>query len=362
MDNASCRIVLLPGDGIGPEVVEAARLVMDAAAAESGFSIVFEKHPFGGAATDTVGEPLPPATLEACTTCDGILLGAVGGPRWDGMDRVKRPEFGLLALRKALGAFANLRPVSVSPALAEVSPLRSEVVSGTDLLVVRELTGGIYYSEPRGRSGDEAFNTMRYSRDEIERIARVAFSRAAKRRNAVVSVDKSNVLEVSVLWREVVKEIHGRDHSGVALRHMYVDNAAMQIATDPRQFDVILTGNMFGDILSDLAGTLAGSLGMLPSACVGGEVGLFEPVHGSAPDIAGRGVANPVGAILSGAMLFDEIGRPGAAERIRKATDRALLEGFRTPDIRPAGGRAFATMEMAEAVAERLTTTVESDS
>jgi len=357
---ASYRIVLLPGDGIGPEVVDAARRVAEVAAEDAPFTIAFEEHPFGGAATDSIGDPLPEATLEACRASDGVLMGAVGGPKWDGLSREKRPEYGLLSLRRALGVFANLRPVSVLESLAGASPIDAEIVSGTDLLVVRELIGGIYFGEPRGRSGREAFNTMRYSEPEILRIAHIAFAWAQRRRRSVISVDKSNVLEVSVLWREVVSALHAESYPDVELRHMYVDNAAMQIVANPRQFDVILTGNMFGDILSDLSGTLAGSLGMLPSACVGGPVGLFEPVHGSAPDIAGKNRANPVAAILSIAMLFDELNQRSVADRIRAATRETLDEGFRTEDVSAGGSRVVGTREMADAVVERLYREVES--
>ena len=353
--NRNCyNIVLLPGDGIGPEVVEAAQKVMAAAVSGAAFDIHFETHPFGGAATDQFDRPLPQSTLDACLSSDGILMGAVGGPKWDACSREKRPEFGLLSLRKALGTFANLRPVAVRASLADASPLRSEIVTGTDLLVVRELTGGIYFGEPRGRSNREAFNTLRYAEDEIDRIARVGFEQAQRRRNSVVSVDKSNVLESSILWREVVTEIHRSDFPDVDLQHMYVDNAAMQIVSNPLQFDVILTGNMFGDILSDLSGTLTGSLGMLPSACLGGHVGLFEPVHGSAPDLTGKDAANPIAAILSGAMLFEELQHPDIASRIRAATHQALDDGYRTVDVGQSLTQSVGTREMAEAITNRL--------
>lgn len=362
MNQRSYHIVLLPGDGIGPEVVRAARHVMEVAIRRSGPDVTFQECAFGGVATDQTGSPLPKETLEACLKSDGILMGAVGGPAWDDLSREKRPEYGLLSLRKALGTYANLRPVVVPDALAHISPLRQSIVAGTDLLVVRELTGGIYYGEPRGREGNEAFNTLRYSEEEVERIARVAFEWARRRRRSVVSVDKSNVMEVSVLWREVVSRIQRAAFSDVSLEHMYVDNAAMQIVMNPLQFDVILTGNMFGDILSDLSATLTGSLGMLPSACVGGRVGIFEPVHGSAPELAGTDQANPLAAILSSAMLFDELQESEISKRIRLAVGSALEDGLRTADI----GRdeqstvgapvrtIVSTMEMAEEVANRL--------
>ena len=370
VNQRSYHIVLLPGDGIGPEVVRAARHVMEVAVRPSGPDVTFQECAFGGAATDKTGSPLPKETLEACLASDGILMGAVGGPAWDHLSREKRPEYGLLSLRKALGTYANLRPVVVPDALAHTSPLRRTVVAGTDLLVVRELTGGIYYGEPRGREGNEAFNTLRYSEEEVKRIARVAFEWARRRRRSVVSVDKSNVMEVSVLWREVVSRIQREAFPDVNLKHMYVDNAAMQIVMNPLQFDVILTGNMFGDILSDLSGTLIGSLGMLPSACVGGRVGIFEPVHGSAPELAGTDQANPLAAILSSAMLFDELEESAISKRIRMAVSSALDDGWRTEDIgrdeQPTVGTAVlktartsarkigSTMKMAEEVANRL--------
>lgn len=355
MGQRSLNIVLLPGDGIGPEVISAALRVIERAAVESDVALSFEEQLFGGAATDATGTPIPEKTLNACLDSDGILLGAVGGPKWDACAREERPEYGILSLRKALGSFANLRPVAVPDSLVEVSPLRSSVVSGTDILVVRELTGGIYYGEPRGRTDDRAYNTLHYSKSEISRITHVAFEWARRRNRNVISVDKSNVLEVYVLWREVVTEIHQQSYSDVVLRHMYVDNAAMQIIVNPSQFDVLLTGNMFGDILSDLASTLVGSLGMLPSACLGGTVGLFEPVHGSAPDIAGMNKANPIGAILSSAMLFEELNLVELAARIRKAVDQALSDGFRTPDILEDDSIEVGTIEMANVIADRLT-------
>jgi 3-isopropylmalate dehydrogenase len=283
-----------------------------------------------------------------------VLLGAVGGPAWDAQPPATRPEAGLLALRKALGAFANLRPVVVPEALVEGSPLRPERVAGTDLLIVRELTGGIYFGEPRGRQasplgGEEAFDTMRYAEPEIERIAEVAFREAQRRRGRVTSVDKANVLASSRLWRETVTRVHAERFADVTLDHLYVDNAAMQLVRDPRAFDVVLTGNLFGDILSDLAATLPGSLGVLPSASVGGAVGLFEPVHGSAPDIAGLGIANPTAAILSAAMLLDHLGETAAAARLRHGVEQALADGLRTADLCPPGTEPTSTTDFAEA-------------
>jgi 3-isopropylmalate dehydrogenase len=345
------RIVLLPGDGIGPEVTAAAVKVLEGVAGGHGLSFGFEELPVGGAAIDAHGDPLPDAVLARCLEADAVLLGAVGGPRWDHHTGAMRPESGLLKLRKGLGAFANLRPVAVPDALAAGSPLREESVRGTDLLVVRELTGGIYFGEPRGREGEgdeeRAYNTMVYSASEIERVARVAFAWAGKRARRVTSVDKANVLVCSQLWRDVVTRVGAAAHPDIALEHMYVDNAAMQLVLNPRQFDVILTGNLFGDILSDAAATLGGSLGLLPSASVGGPVGLFEPVHGSAPDLAGRDMANPIAAVLSAAMLLDHLGESGAAAAIRKGVDGALAAGARTADLWREGMTKVGTTAMA---------------
>ena len=340
-------IALLPGDGVGPEVTAEAVRVLRAAADAFGFGLATSEHPVGGAGIDAAGDPLPSPTLDACLEADAVFLGAVGGPAWDRVDASLRPERGLLRLRARLGAFANLRPVSVPGALAARSPLRPERVAGTDLLIVRELTGGIYFGTPRGKTDTEAFDTMRYSTAEIERIARVAFEWARRRGQRVASVDKANVLASSALWRETVEALHIREFSDVELEHLYVDNAAMQIVQDPRRFDVVVTGNLFGDILSDLAATLPGSLGLLPSASVGGRTGLFEPVHGSAPDLAGRGLANPLAAILSAAMLLDTVGLEDAATAVRGAVAHVLADGPLTPDL---GGTA-ATSDVGQAVA-----------
>ncbi len=344
------RITVVAGDGIGPEVASAAEKVLDVAAGRFGFGLAFERQPIGGEAVDRFGDPLPSVTRDACLASDAILLGAVGGPKWDGEPGPRRPEVGLLRIRRELGAFANIRPSFVPDALVDASPLKPSVVRGVDLVVVRELTGGIYYGEPRGRDASGAFDTMRYSAPEVERIARVAFEQARRRRGRVVSVDKANVLETSRLWRETVIRVHRDEFPDVHLGHLYVDNAAMQIAVNPRQFDVILTGNLFGDILSDLSATLPGSLGLLPSASLGGTVGLFEPVHGSAPDIAGRGIANPVGCILCGAMMLDHLGEAEAAGTIRGAVDKVLSAGLLTADL---GGTA-ATDDVTTAVSEIL--------
>ena len=344
------RIALLPGDGIGPEIVSACRRVLEAVG-----SFRFEEHPVGGASIDAHGSPLTDAVLDACRRSDAVLLGAVGGPRWETTDPgAPRPEQGLLRLRAGLGLYANLRPVRPAPALAGASPLRPEVIAQTDLLVVRELTGGIYFGE-RGRDGDRAHDTCEYTASEVERIARVAFEAARGRHRRVTSVDKANVLETSRLWREVVQRV-AADYGDVALEHMLVDNAAMQLVARPAAFDVILTENMFGDILSDEAAMLTGSLGMLPSASLGdGGPGLFEPVHGSAPDIAGRGIANPLATFLSAAlMLRHGLGMEGEAKAIESAVEAALARGLRTADLAAPGERAVGTAEMTDAVLAEL--------
>ena len=347
-------IALLPGDGVGPAVTREAARVVRAAAEAFGVELETSEHAVGGAGLDAADDPLPASTLDACLDADAVLLGAVGGPDWDGADRDRRPERGLLRLRARLGAFANLRPVVVTDTLADRSPLRRERVVGTDLLIVRELTGGIYFGTPRGKTDDEAFDTMRYTAVEVERIARVAFEWARRRGGRVASVDKANVLASSALWRETVEALHIRSFPDVELEHLYVDNAAMQIVQDPTRFDVVVTGNLFGDILSDLAATLPGSLGLLPSASVGGRVGLFEPVHGSAPDLAGRGLANPLAAILSAAMLLDAVGLEEAAAAVRGAVAGVLAGGPLTPDL---GGTA-STSDVGAAVADAVASTV----
>ncbi len=351
------KIVTLPGDGIGPEVVEETLQVLHAVAEAAGFAIEVDEHLIGGAALDATDDPFPTATKEACLQADAVLMGAVGGPKWDHFTGNKRPESGLLALRKALGTFSNLRPVTVPEALASSSPLRSDRVAGTDLLIVRELTGGIYFGEPRGReetsAGRVAANTMVYDEAEILRIARVAMKWARRRRNKVTLVDKANVLVVSQLWREVVTELHKAEFADVELDMLYVDNAAMQMVLNPKQFDVVVTSNLFGDILSDLAATLPGSLGMLPSASVGGQVGLFEPVHGSAPDIVGQGKANPLATMLSGVMMLEELGESEAAGSIQAGIDAVLNEGHRTQDMLRDGLHLVSTSEMGELVKQK---------
>ena len=343
-------IALLPGDGIGPEVVGAARSVLDVVG-----DFDYAEHLVGGASIDAHATALTDEVLEACRAADAVLLGAVGGPKWDTTDPdAPRPEQGLLGLRKGLGLFANLRPVRPLPALVGASPLRQEVIAGTDLLVVRELTGGIYFGE-KTRTASSAGDTCVYEATEIERIARVAFEAAGRRSRRVTSVDKANVLETSRLWREVVTAVAG-DYPDIELDHMLVDNAAMQLVANPSRFDVIVTENMFGDILSDEAAMLTGSLGMLPSASLGdGGPGLFEPVHGSAPDIAGQGVANPLATFLSTAMLLrDGLGLADEAARVEAAVEGALDAGLRTADLITDGAAAAGTEQMTAAVVAAL--------
>ena len=338
-------ILTLPGDGIGPEVTRAAVQILTAVGAQSGHSFTFSEAVIGGAALRGGLAPLPDETLAAARGADAILLGAVGDPAFDRGDSSRRPESALLSLRSALGLYANLRPARVWPGLENGGPLKPAVLAGTDLLVVRELTGGLYYGQPRGLAadGDSAVNTMRYSRAEIRRIAVVAFEAARSRRHRVTSVDKANVLEVSRLWREVVGEV-ARDFADVTLEHMYVDACAMKLALAPASFDVVLTENLFGDILSDEAGAIVGSLGLLPSASLGDGPGLFEPVHGSAPDIAGRHIANPIGALASAAMLLDHgLGLKREAQAVTDAIAAALQGGIRSADL--AGTGAAATTE-----------------
>ncbi|MEE2635988.1 MAG: 3-isopropylmalate dehydrogenase, partial [Acidobacteriota bacterium] len=328
-------IALLPGDGIGPEVITAAERVLQTVAERFGHTFTLTTHPVGGAALRSGQPPLPDETREACLSADAVLLGAVGDPAFDTGSSEGRPETALLQLRQALGVFANLRPARVWPGLEDGGAMKPERVTGVDMLIVRELTGGIYYGQPRGVSedGQSAFNTMRYTRLEIERIAEVAFKAAAERRGLVTSVDKANVLETSRLWRDVVAEVGAR-HPHVRLEHQYVDSCALLLANSPKQFDVVLSGNLFGDILSDEAGAVVGSLGLLPSASVGGRGGLFEPVHGSAPTLAGQDVANPIGAIASVAMLLRHALRAGAeAIAIEQAIGATLSAGHRTTDL-----------------------------
>ncbi len=354
--SGSCKkkICVLPGDGIGPEVTAPAVAILERMAREAGFDLDIRQDLVGGAALDRLGVPLTDDTLSLCRSSDAVLLGAVGGPRWDSNPPEGRPEKGLLGLRKGLGLYGNLRPVRQMPALLKCSTLKPEVVSGVDLVVVRELTGGLYFGMPRGITGaagkETGYNTMIYERHEVERIARKAFELARIRRKKVTSVDKANVLEVSRLWRQVVTEVH-REYPDVELSHLYVDNCAMQLVLQPSQFDVLLTENMFGDILSDIGGVLTGSIGTLPSASLGDGPALYEPVHGSAPDIAGKNQANPIGAIGCVAMMLElSFGRPDLGHRVDRAVEQVLTDGYCTADLARAGGKPIGTTEFAERV------------
>jgi 3-isopropylmalate dehydrogenase len=354
MKKESYKITVLPGDGIGPEVIAEAVKILKTIAVASGFSLAFDYRDVGGIAIDKYDTPLPSATLAACKNCDAVLLGAIGAPKYDSLPSAKRPEKGLLGLRAGLGLYANLRPAKVYPALVSASSLKSEFVDGIDLLIVRELTGGVYFGEPRGTDEQRGYNTMVYARREVERIARVAFEAAQKRDKRLCSVDKANVLEVSQFWRKVIIET-AADYPDVELSHMYVDNAAMQLVRWPKQFDVIVTGNLFGDILSDEASMLTGSLGMLPSASLGEGVGMFEPVHGSAPDIAGQSKANPIAAIASAAMMLTySFERKDEAAVIEQAIAAVLEDGARTADIAAAGDRVLSTGGMGDCINDKI--------
>jgi 3-isopropylmalate dehydrogenase len=358
-------LLILPGDGIGPEVMAEVRKVIDWAGTH-GFAFDVEEDLVGGAAYDTHGTPLTDATMARAETADAVLLGAVGGPKWDDLDFSVKPERGLLRLRKDLDLFANLRPAQCFDALADFSSLKRDVVAGLDIVIVRELTSGVYFGEPRGirREGNErvGINTQRYTESEIARVARVAFDLARKRQGKVCSMEKANVMESGVLWREVVTEVHAADYPDVDLSHMYADAGAMQLTRWPKQFDVIVTDNLFGDLLSDLAAMLTGSLGMLPSASLGAPQpngrpkALYEPVHGSAPDIAGQGKANPIACILSFAMaLRYSFDAGAAADRVEAAVERVLADGLRTADLLgPEGGGAVSTSEMGDAIVSAL--------
>ncbi|MFS8501408.1 MAG: 3-isopropylmalate dehydrogenase [Caldicoprobacter sp.] len=353
------RIAVIPGDGIGPEVVKQAIVVLEAVARKFGHQFEFQEVLMGGAALDAVGVPLPDETLKVCLESDAVLLGAVGGPKWDDLPGHLRPEAGLLGIRKGLNLFANLRPAKVFPQLKSASTLKEEILGeGLDILVVRELTGDLYFGE-KGRAkvsdGEKAWDTAVYSTHEVERVAHVAFKIARGRRRKVTSVDKANVLESSRLWREVVSRV-GQQYPDVELNHMYVDNAAMQLVRNPSQFDVILTTNMFGDILSDEAAMLTGSLGMLPSASLGeGKLGLYEPVHGSAPDIAGQDKANPIATIMSAAMMLRySFGLEREARAVEDAVSRVLEQGYRTADIATPGDTVVGTQEMGRLIAQNL--------
>src|SRR5262252_7170644 len=357
------KITVLPGDGIGPEVTDQAVRVLQAVAQAFGHQMHLQSKHIGGAALTATNDPLPADTIQACVSSSAVLLGAVGSPAFDKNPGHLRPEAGLLRIRRELGAYANLRPAVFFPALVDSSPLRAELVRGTDIMIVRELLGGAYFGQPRSIEGEAgsrvAVNTMRYAEHEVERIARVAFDLAMKRKKKVLSVDKANVLECSRLWRDVVARI-GKDYPEVKLGHQYVDSAAMLLVQRPTDFDVILTENMFGDILSDQAGGVVGSLGLLASASIGGPVGLYEPVHGSAPDIAGQGIANPLGAILSVALMLRHTFRLGKeAECVETAVQSALTSGLRTRDLARAGDSIATTKFMGSKIAEFVRTSAE---
>ena len=355
------RIAYLPGDGIGVEVLHEARKVLEVIASEHNHKFEFVEADIGAIAIDRHKDPFPKVTEEVCLSSKAVLLGAVGHPKYDHLPPAERAEGGLLRMRSVLGNFANLRPVTVPESLVDSSPLRKEIVQGADLVIVRELLGGIYFGKPRGIEKDHAFNTEIYSRDEVRRIAKVAFNLAMHRRKSVCSVDKANVLDSSQLWRETVIEV-SKEFPDVKLTHMYVDNCAMQIIARPQQFDVIVTNNMFGDILSDEASMLPGSLGLLPSASIGGKVGLYEPIHGSAPDITGKGIANPLGAISSAAMLLEHsLELHHEATKIERAVLKVLARGYRTADLKHRGEgkskeKIISTKEMGEMVCDYIKT------
>ena len=354
------RIAWLPGDGVGPEVLREARRVLEVIASEHNHEFEFIDGEIGGVAIEKYGDPFPKVTQDICLQANAVFLGAVGDPKYDHLPPGKKCENGLLNLRKLLGNYANLRPVTVYEGLVDSSPLRRESVRGVDLVIVRELLGGIYFGSPRGIEETQAFNTEIYTRDEVRRVAKVAFKLARHRRRRVTSVDKANVLESSVLWRETVTEV-AKQFSDVTFNSMYVDNCAMQLIAKPSQFDVIVTNNIFGDILSDEASMLSGSLGLLPSASIGGKIGLFEPVHGSAPDIAGKGIANPLGAISSAAMLLEHsLEMPREATKLERAIVKVLSRGYRTADLKSRTGREkpkeriVSTKEMGELICDYI--------
>jgi 3-isopropylmalate dehydrogenase len=344
------KLALLPGDGIGPEIMESAVRLTNLVAERYNITVSYINKLIGGASIDKYGTPLTDETIEACSKTDAVLLGAVGGPKWEDLEHQLKPEAGLLKLRKSLSLYANLRPAKIYPAFLESSSLKAEVLRGTDFIVVRELTGGIYFGEPRGYDALKGWNTMVYSKEEVDRIVRLAFTMAKERRKTVTSVDKANVLECSQFWRSRVKEIH-QEFPDIELKNMYVDNAAMQIVRDPLQFDVLVTSNLFGDILSDIAAMITGSLGMLPSASLGDRYALYEPVHGSAPDIAGKNLANPIAMLSSVAMMFTHTFQmTQAAKIIEDAIERTLEQGYRTNDIYTEGTIKLTLSEMSDAI------------
>lgn len=356
----SLKIAVLPGDGIGPEIVAEALKVLDVLNTHFGLDATWEEAAIGGAGYDESGDPYPEATQKLCKESDAVLLGAVGGPKWEPLDKPLRPEAGLLRIREDLGLFANYRPAKVHDQLLNASTLKPEVISGVDILVVRELVSGIYFGQPRGieelGNGEKrGYNTLAYKTSEIERIARKAFEAARLRSNRVCSIDKANVLESTEYWREVVTALHAAEYADVELSHMYVDNASMQLIRNPKQFDVIVTTNMFGDILSDEASMLTGSIGMLPSASLGEKYGMYEPIHGSAPDIAGQDKANPLATILSAAMMLRfSLNRADLADKVEAAVEKALDDGVRTVDLAFAGEASVSCSGMGDAVCQRL--------
>ncbi len=353
----SYNIALIKGDGIGPEIIDEAVKVLNAVALVENFEVEYHEYLMGGSAYDVTKDPLPDATIKGALSSDAILFGAIGGEKWDNLPRDKRPESGLLRFRQALGVYANLRPTIVYDELIDASTIKSEVVKGVDIMVVRELIGGIYFGEPKGRDDNRGYNTMVYTRQEIERIAHQAFKIAMTRDKRVCSVDKANVLDVSALWREVVTKI-AKQYPQVTLTHMYIDNAAMQLIRDPKQFDVIVTGNLFGDILSDEASMICGSIGLLPSASIGAKIGLYEPIHGSAPDIAGKGIANPIAAIASVSMMLRyALNEQVAANKIDEAIKYVLKEGYRTKDLADFGAKQIcSTNEIGSIIANYIAT------
>jgi 3-isopropylmalate dehydrogenase len=349
------KITLIKGDGIGPEIIDEAVKVLDAVASSSDFDFSYDEALMGGAAYDITGDPLPQETISKSLSSDAVLFGAIGGQKWDDLPREKRPESGLLRFRKELGVYANFRPAVVYDELINASSLKPAIIKGVDILVIRELIGGIYFGEPKGRTEDKGWNTMVYTRMEIERIAHRAFKAAQKRDKRVCSIDKANVLDVSQLWRDVVTEVSAQ-YPDVALTHMYVDNAAMQLILNPRQFDVMLTGNIFGDILSDEASMLCGSIGLLPSASIGDKIGVYEPIHGSAPDIAGQGISNPIATIASASMMLRyAFGEVEAANKIDYAIKKALSDGYRTQDLAQFDAKEIcSTSEMGSIIANNI--------
>ncbi|AXH11944.1 3-isopropylmalate dehydrogenase [Halarcobacter bivalviorum] len=349
------NISIIKGDGIGPEIVDEAIKVLDAVSYSCGFSLEYKEYLMGGIAIDVTGDPLPEETVTGVLNSDACLFGSIGGEKWDNLPREKRPETGLLKFREAMEVYANLRPAIIYDELVNASTLKPEVIEGVDIMIVRELIGGIYFGKPRANDGEKAYNTMVYTKPEIIRIGKQAFDLAMKRNKRVCSVDKANVLEVSQLWRDTMEEI-AKDYPEVELSHMYVDNAAMQLVRNPKQFDVIVTGNIFGDILSDTASMVVGSIGLLPSASTGDKTAIYEPIHGSAPDIAGQGIANPIATIESAAMMLRySLGEIEAADKIEAAIKKALKDGYRTKDIASFDAKeVVSTAEMGDVIANNI--------